>query len=126
MSNINKTRAGMKLIKVLSSLFVVGLFLIPSNVKATHIVGGEITYKCLASWTFEVTLTIRRDCEFGSNEAQFDDPASVGIYDSSGELLWWLGQGGQLSIPFNQDDTLNNEFVPGCDFLGEGVCLNTR
>lgn len=125
MSNINKTRAGMKLIKVLSSLFVLGLFLVPSNVKATHIVGGEITYRCLASWTFEVTLTIRRDCEFGSSEAQFDDPASVGIYDSSGELLWWLGQGGQLSIPFNQDDTLNNEFVPGCDFLGEGVCVHT-
>ncbi|WP_235293278.1 T9SS type B sorting domain-containing protein [Portibacter lacus] len=115
----------MKLIKVISSLFVLGLFLVPSNVKATHIVGGEITYRCLANWTFEVTLTLRRDCEFGSKEAQFDDPASVGIYDKSGELLWWLGQGGQLSIPFNQDDTLNTEYVPGCDFLGQGVCVHT-
>ncbi|WP_235299002.1 T9SS type B sorting domain-containing protein [Portibacter marinus] len=115
----------MKLIKLISLLFVMGLFLIPSQSKATHIVGGEITYRCLASWTFEVTLTLRRDCEFGSDEAEFDDPASIGIYDSNGELLWWLGQGGQLSIPFNQDDTLNTEFTPGCDFLGDEVCVHT-
>lgn len=125
MSKINKTTVGMKLIKVIGSFFIMGMFLIPSNVKATHIVGGELTYRCLANWTFEVTLTVRRDCEFGSSEAQFDDPASVGIYDSNGELLWWLGQGGQLSIPFNADDTLSTEFVPGCDFLGEGVCVHT-
>ena len=114
--HITKRPAGMKLIKAFCSFFVLGLFLVPNNVSATHIVGGEMTYRCIANWTFEVTLTVRRDCEFGSDEAQFDTHASVGIFDSNGELLPWLGVGGQLLIPFSGQDTLESELVAGCDF----------
>ena len=39
---------------------------------ATHIVGGEITYKCLGHNNFEITLTVYRDC-FNGNP-KFDDP----------------------------------------------------
>lgn len=124
LENIKGTRVN-KLFTLISSVMMVGIFLIPTKVSATHIVGGEMTYRCIANWTFEVTLTVRRDCEYGSNEAQFDQHASVGIYDSSGELLPWLGVGGQLLIPYNDDDTLNSILTAKCDFIGDEVCVHT-
>lgn len=122
--NINKKQVTMKLIKAVGAFFMLALFLIPNKVSATHIVGGEMTYRCIASWTFEVTLKVRRDCEFGADEAQFDSHASVGIFEKSGEFLPWLGTGGQLLIPFTSDDTLHTDLEAGCDFLGDPVCVH--
>src|SRR4051812_20909018 len=34
----------------------------PHNVKAGHIVGSDITYKWISGNTYEITLTIYRDC----------------------------------------------------------------
>lgn len=52
---------------------------------ATHIVGGEMNYRWLGNDNYEITLTVYRDCYNG--QAPFDDPASVGIYDGSGNLV---------------------------------------
>lgn len=49
---------------------------------ATHIVGGEIYYKCLGNGQYEVTLRVYRDCYGG--QAGFDRPAYVAVYDTSG------------------------------------------
>lgn len=66
---------------------------------ATHIVGGEITYKCLGNDSFEIKLSVYRDCFNGVPE--FDDPAALGILDGNFQLL------GFDTIQFNeQDDTL--------------------
>ncbi len=114
----------MKVFKSLFAIIMMALFAFPNQAKATHIVGGEMTYRCIATWTFEVTLKVRRDCEFGADEAQFDDHASVGIFDASGEFLPWLGTGGQLLIPFTSDDTLHTDLEAGCDFIGDPVCVH--
>lgn len=54
-------------------------------VSATHIVGGEITYKCLGGNQYEITLIVYRDCYTGV--PWFDNPASVGIFDSQWNLV---------------------------------------
>ncbi len=49
---------------------------------AAHLVGGEISYKCLGSNNYEITLKIYRDCN--SSGAQFDPQAAIGIFNNSG------------------------------------------
>ena len=48
---------------------------------ATHIVGGEMNYRCLGNDEYEVSLTIFRDCATGV--AWFDNPAVVGIFEGT-------------------------------------------
>ncbi|REJ82310.1 MAG: PKD domain-containing protein [Bacteroidetes bacterium] len=52
---------------------------------ATHIVGGELNYRSIGSNLYEVKLTVYRDCING--QAQFDNPASIGIFDANNMLV---------------------------------------
>src|SRR5258705_815100 len=56
---------------------------------ATHIVGGELNYRYLGGNNYEIRLTVYRDCATGI--PPFDDPASIGILDATGNLV---------SVPF--------------------------
>ncbi|HPN71734.1 MAG TPA: hypothetical protein PLZ32_19545, partial [Saprospiraceae bacterium] len=105
-------------INIIRLLFVaLGLIFSISNINATHIVGGDITYKYLGKDTFEVTLTIRRDCNLGSPEAQFDDPALLSIYDGrTGRVRIDLGKNGQVKVAYSEDDTLNTFIRSDCGF----------
>jgi gliding motility-associated-like protein len=52
---------------------------------ATHIVGGEITYKCLRYDSFEVRLDLYQDCVSGDpNAIAQDSPAFLGIFTGTG------------------------------------------
>ena len=58
-------------------------FSFPAN--ATHIVGGEVTYRCLGGGWYEFTLTIYEDCLTGIPAAIAEDnPAYINIFDSKG------------------------------------------
>jgi gliding motility-associated-like protein len=59
---------------------LIGLFLmiLPQFSWGTHIVGGEINYRCLGNDLYEIEFTIFRDCYTGIPD--FDYPASVGIF----------------------------------------------
>lgn len=113
-------------INIIRLLFVaLGFIFSISNINATHIVGGDITYKYLGKDTFEVTLTIRRDCNLGSPEAQFDDPALLSIYDGrTGRVRIDLGKNGQVNVPYRDDDTLNTFIRSDCGFEGAQVCVH--
>ncbi|MGE0636438.1 MAG: PKD domain-containing protein [Bacteroidia bacterium] len=52
---------------------------------ATHIVGGTLTYEYLGGNQYRIYLTVYRDC-FGG-QAPFDDPAVVGIFNSSNQQV---------------------------------------
>ena len=66
--------------------FFYGLFVVfPKISTATHIAGGEMNYRFLGGTTYEVTLTVYRDCYNGIPD--FDNPAIIGIYDGNDELL---------------------------------------
>ena len=55
------------------ALLLLTIWICPETAKATHIVGGELRYKCVGLTWYEITLVIRRDCVNGQEE--FDDPA---------------------------------------------------
>ncbi|MCC7027825.1 MAG: hypothetical protein IT265_12760, partial [Saprospiraceae bacterium] len=64
------------MLKYFISILLVFCYLI--DARATHIVGGDMAYRCLGNNDYEITLTLRRDCINGSQQAPFDDPANVG------------------------------------------------
>jgi gliding motility-associated-like protein len=71
-----------------SPVVILAMLFISSDLKALHIIGGDVVYKCKGidtirkEVTFEITFTMYRDSK--SNGAQFDDPASFGIYRGNG------------------------------------------
>lgn len=75
------------MLKSKTSLLFIVLFLPLAQLMATHIVGGALTYECLTTnpnatnKTFRFTLKVYRDC-FGG-QANFDNPAYIGIYRGS-------------------------------------------
>ena len=95
-------------------LFVLGMIFISESANATHIVGGEIRYKCLGNNEYEIILSVYRDCYLG--QAPYDDPAWVGLFDSSGNLL------DTLAMKFTGDtDTLFNADI--CLFVPPSLCV---
>ena len=66
--------------------------------QATHIIGGSITYNSLGNEAYEVRLEVFRDCIGANENANFDDPASVGIYDEFGSHQLQLGVLGELRM----------------------------
>ncbi|MGB1317885.1 MAG: hypothetical protein ACPG5W_06750, partial [Flavobacteriales bacterium] len=69
-----------RILLLLSALFFLGHF----NAKATHIVGGELVYTYLGSSQYQISLIVYRDC---SVTTDFDDPASVGVFNASNNLV---------------------------------------
>ena len=106
---------GLQFAKIVFST-VLGLLLLPVVSKATHIVGGEIGYKCLGGNQYEITLTVYRDCDTG--EAPFDDPAYIGIYDGANNLVK------TLQIQFMADDTLSGGVFDTCLVAPSNICVH--
>ena len=87
---------------------------------ATHIVGGEMTYKCLGNNEYELRLVIYRDCYNGNPGAYFDNPAYVGLYNQSGDLV------DELEMPWLMvDDTLSPTLSGECLVAPPDVCVHT-
>lgn len=61
--------------------FLWGAFLavlLPTMLKGAHIVGGEMTYECVGTGQYVVTMSVYRDCFSGG--ALFDNPARISIF----------------------------------------------
>ncbi|MEZ4911667.1 MAG: gliding motility-associated C-terminal domain-containing protein [Saprospiraceae bacterium] len=114
------------------SLLLAFLLITSDDMHATHIVGGNITYKYLSPNTYQIKLTLRRDCFLGSPEAEFDPWASIGIFAGNGDLATWISPSvqvdsfsyGQLFLPFVASDTLNEYIESDCGFEGTQVCVH--
>ncbi|MBI2968426.1 MAG: PKD domain-containing protein [Bacteroidetes bacterium] len=46
--------------------------------RASHIIGGEIKYRCLGGNNYEITLELYRDCFYGL--VQLPNPATISVY----------------------------------------------
>jgi gliding motility-associated-like protein len=116
-------KIGLRLIVLLGGMLLLGI----QDVSATHIVGGNLTYRCLGNNLYELRLTVRRDCLNGAPNAQFDDPASIGFFDAvTNQLLTFPGvPDGQILIPVNNNDTLNEVLVSDCSVIAGDVCVHT-
>ena len=111
-----------KLKTILLTLSVVMFFLLPDT-RATHIVGGDMTYRCLGDNYFEITLTFTRDCEYGADDARFDDYAIVAIYDQYYNPVN-LGANGLITIPFAGDYFIDTDLEDNCEIVGDEVCVH--
>lgn len=70
-------------------ILLLSLFCFSFKANATHIVGGEIYYDCLGNNDYRITLKVYRDCINGI--APYDNPASIGIFNTSGTLINSIG-----------------------------------
>lgn len=107
----------------LRRIAMVGLLsLLGWSSRATHLVGGEITYQYLGNNQYEITLMMFRDCSSNNTLGTgFDEAVSIGIFNSgNGNLV-----NGGISIPLN---TLNVSQVPvsidnPCFILPPDLCV---
>lgn len=83
---------------------------------ATHIIGGEINYRCLGNNRYEITLQLFRDCDTGV--PPFEDPAEIEILDASGFFL------DTIRMNFRNNDTL--AFTSSaCSVIPPSACIHT-
>ena len=99
--------------------FLIVLGALPLQLRATHIVGGEMNYTCLGNDEYEITLTVFRDCYNGNPQAWFDDPASIGIFNADNELL------DDIRIELMGNDTLDPVLTSECLVVPPDVCVHT-
>ncbi|MCB0518026.1 MAG: gliding motility-associated C-terminal domain-containing protein [Lewinellaceae bacterium] len=104
-----------KRIPLLSFLVVVGIML-SQPLRASHIIGGEISYECLGNNQYRISLDVYRDCYYGI--ADFDSPAYVTIFNASGALYK------NLNLAIQSRDTVpNNINNDPCLFPPLDVCV---
>jgi gliding motility-associated-like protein len=101
----------------LKRLFLILLLVVfcHDGVKAAHLVGGEISYRCLGNHNYEITLTIYRDCF--SPGAPFDSAAAITIFNPATNAMIMNLQ----PVPISQS-TLPVVAPNNCTTLPNNVC----
>ncbi len=96
------------------------LAVMPLSLQATHIVGGEMTYKCLGNDQYEIKLTVFRDCFNGI--PWFDNPAAIGVFSNETNLLL-----NNILVPLDPmlNDTIDPTLDDDCLAIPPNVCVNT-
>lgn len=92
------------------------LLLLPLNMAATHIVGGEIYYDYQGGNNYQITLKVYRDCING--QASFDNPARVCIYDVTGAIV------DTLDMPFTGSAVVPPTINNTCFATPSGICVD--
>ncbi len=92
------------------------------NLKASHIVGGEIYYDYLGNDNYRFFISMYRDCH--SNGAGFDSPLRLSVYNSAGNLVT------NVSVPYPGSNIIpvvfNNPCVtPPTDICTENALYST-
>lgn len=113
------------LIKHYKIIFCLLFVIFHNSVFGKHIVGGEITYRCLGkapddtSRIYEFTMIIYRDCA-ATDAAQYDDPATIGLYRGNGSRYTWVMSPANVSL-------LQREFISPpddpCLTIPPGLCV---
>lgn len=86
----------------------------PERAGASHIVGGEITYVCLGTNRYQITVSIFRDCLGGiAGAIGEDDPAKLSIFTTNGtkvieDSIYASVTGGTVIPPNFKNDCVNN------------------
>lgn len=93
------------------------LFLLFSlTAKATHVVGGSLTYEHLGGATYRVTLKIYRDCRPGN--AAFPGSVTILVRDENGNVF---SPNKDITIPFTTSVPVN-PYIDTCA-ANPGLCL---
>ena len=84
------------------------------NLKASHIVGGEIYYDYLGNNNYRFFISMYRDCN--SNGAQFDAPLMLAVYNSGGGLVQ------NISVPYPGSTMVPVVFNNPCVTPPSNIC----
>ncbi|HET6243178.1 MAG: PKD domain-containing protein [Bacteroidetes bacterium] len=98
--------------------FICIIFLLLGNsfsIKATHIIGGVVSYECLGNNSYRITIAMYRDCKSGT--AAFDNPANVAIYNSANVLIK------DIDIPFPGSVQLATTINSPCYSPPSNICV---
>ena len=99
-------------------LLVALVFVINFNSFASHLIGGELTYTCLGSDQYEISLTIYRECgSSNSNGTGFDSDGVITIYDMNNNELQVLEHGSVIT-EFIEDEYYSDSFT-----IDSNVCV---
>lgn len=90
---------------------------------AAHLVGGELSYRCLGANNYEVRLIIYRDCR--SSGAPFDNPAIITVYDGNNVLQgnYFIALTSQRGLPNIAPNSCTS--LPTLACTEEGVYIDT-
>lgn len=83
---------------------------------ATHIIGGEINYRCLGNDRYEITLQLFRDCDTGV--PWFEDPAIIEVLNANGQLV------DTIQMNLRNNDTLAFA-ASACSVIPPSACIHT-
>jgi|GEM_PF-989283 len=89
--------------------------------QATHIVGGELTYRCLGNHWYEFYLTVRRDCQFG--EEPFDPKPYLTIFNGQNQFLVQLGKNGYVPLTLLSIRQIQDTLHQACLSQLQPVCV---
>ncbi len=117
------SKAYQNIVTRISSLILIGFFFSINPLNATHLVGTDMSFKCLGNDFYEITLIVRRDCINGAPDAPFDNPAIVGIFDNNGRPLQFLGRFGQVVMTYDEVVEVDVQ-SEDCEFLGGPICVS--
>lgn len=94
-------------------LFLALILLFSVGLKATHIVGGEISYIYLGANTYKITLNVYRDC----SGSAYDNPLHITIFNNNGVVQQ------TINIPFPGAVTLPNNANNPCLIVPPNICV---
>lgn len=101
-------------------IFIFCLHLIVSKAFASHMIGGEVSYKCLTNDTLLFTITLYQDCISGITDIiENDNPAEYAIYENRPVPVFLFG--GQ--VPSKSNRIIPPEFSNDCISNYPTVCL---
>ncbi len=99
------------------------IMLVPALVHASHMIGGDVTYRCFGGNNFEITITLYQDCLYGEPIAiQQDNPAQYAIY-TAGETPSLFTSG---SVAASTTETVPPNFSNACINNFPNTCLRKQ
>ncbi len=99
---------------IFKSLWLLLLLFVSFQAKASHIVGGEVTYQCLGNNSYRVVVTMFRDC----SGVIMQPTTNLTIRRGNGVLV------GTYFIPKGPSSFINVN-KPGCGSPTPNVCIET-
>lgn len=96
------------------NLLLLLILTLPFGSRATHLVGGEMSYRCLGNNQYEVSLTIYRDCYAG--QAQLDQNVKIAVYNGNNQLVELR------SVVLNQQSNLPTAAPNNCTSFPRNIC----
>ncbi len=97
-----------------------------TNLLATHVIGGNVLYRCLGNDQWEITVEFAVDCALGDGEAlALDSFATVKIFDAESNMLADLTTGNEFTVPVQDVLQLGDPNV-ACRVLSDPVCVQRQ